>query len=181
MCANSGRNPGPPPSGSPLCFALCYDGRLSLFCFLITAGLVLIPSVPQIHYGIVPQVWGAVLWGPVLYYALINMIIRFVLRNHDYQVSHFNSESYLTPHHWHFSTGRHTCLLFGIRRSRQCAGNLLRTHRVAAVRGLWMLHVSLPLLGVPGHRICQSAYLEPGLVYAESLGTLWPGSCRQLD
>ncbi|EDV39176.1 uncharacterized protein Dana_GF24629 [Drosophila ananassae] len=87
MCANSGRNPGPPPSGSPLCFALCYDGRLSLFCFLITAGLVLIPSVPQIHYGIVPQVWGAVLWGPVLYYALINMIIRFVLRNHDYQVA----------------------------------------------------------------------------------------------
>ncbi|XP_017006893.3 protein-S-isoprenylcysteine O-methyltransferase [Drosophila takahashii] len=87
MCANSPRVPAPGSGGSPRCSSLCSEGRLSLYCFAITAALILIPSVPQIHFGLVPQVWGAVLWGPVLYYALINMIIRFVLRNHDYQVA----------------------------------------------------------------------------------------------
>lgn len=68
-------------------FQLCPEGRISLYCFLATAGLVLLPSVPQIYYEIVPNVWGAILWGPVLYYALINLIIRFVLRNMEYQVA----------------------------------------------------------------------------------------------
>ncbi|KAH8372307.1 hypothetical protein KR093_010996 [Drosophila rubida] len=66
---------------------LCKEGRVSLYCFLATACCVLLPSIPQIYYGIVPNVWGAILWGPVLYYALINIIIRFVLRNTDYQVA----------------------------------------------------------------------------------------------
>lgn len=66
---------------------LCKEGRLSLVCYLGTAALVLMPSVPQIYYGIVPKVWGAQLWGPVLYFALISMIIRFVLRSTEYQVS----------------------------------------------------------------------------------------------
>lgn len=65
---------------------LCSEGRVSLYSFLITAALVLLPSVPQIYYGIVPNAWGAVLWGPLLYYFLVNLIIRFVLRNTDYQV-----------------------------------------------------------------------------------------------
>ncbi|XP_064545078.1 protein-S-isoprenylcysteine O-methyltransferase [Drosophila montana] len=83
MCANNSR-----PSASAGHHAkLCSEGRISLYCFLATAGLVLVPSVPQIYYGIVPNVWGAVLWGPMLYYALINMIIRFVLRNIEYQVA----------------------------------------------------------------------------------------------
>lgn len=66
---------------------LCSEGRVSLYYFLATAGLILLPSVPQIYYGIVPNAYGAVLWGPVLYYVLINLIIRFVLRNTDYQVT----------------------------------------------------------------------------------------------
>ncbi|XP_032597969.2 protein-S-isoprenylcysteine O-methyltransferase [Drosophila grimshawi] len=86
MCAN---NPRPATSSAvPGAHAkLCSEGRVSLYCFLATASLVLLPSVPQIYYGIVPNVWGAILWGPVLYYALINMIIRFVLRNSNYQVA----------------------------------------------------------------------------------------------
>ncbi|XP_022221378.1 protein-S-isoprenylcysteine O-methyltransferase [Drosophila obscura] len=85
MCANSQRNP---TAGATSASSSCSEGRLSLYCFVITASLILIPSVPQIYYGIiVPNVWGAVFWGPVLYYALINMIIRFVLRNSDYQVA----------------------------------------------------------------------------------------------
>ncbi|XP_037933163.1 protein-S-isoprenylcysteine O-methyltransferase [Teleopsis dalmanni] len=66
---------------------LCRDGHISLYSYLGTAALILLPSVPQIYYGIVPNIWGAVLWGPVLYYALINMIIRFILRKNDYQVA----------------------------------------------------------------------------------------------
>lgn len=63
------------------------EGRLSVICYLGTIALVLTPSVPQIYFGIVPKVWGAQLWGPVLYFALISMIIRFVLRNTEYQVN----------------------------------------------------------------------------------------------
>ncbi|KAM7357347.1 isoprenylcysteine carboxylmethyltransferase ste14 [Cochliomyia hominivorax] len=66
---------------------LCKEGRLSLICYLGTITLVLAPSVPQIYFGIVPKVWGAQLWGPVLYFALISMIIRFVLRNTEYQIA----------------------------------------------------------------------------------------------
>ncbi|KAH8405337.1 hypothetical protein KR222_005809 [Zaprionus bogoriensis] len=86
MCANNQR-PSTSTAQSGGLDMLCYEGRVSLYCFLVTAGLVLLPSVPQIYYGIVPNVWGAILWGPVLYYALINMVIRFVLRNNDFQVA----------------------------------------------------------------------------------------------
>ncbi|KAM8707724.1 hypothetical protein ACLKA7_014801 [Drosophila subpalustris] len=85
MCANNQRPQTTAQKGGY--DVLCYEGRISLYCFLATAGLVLLPSIPQIYYGIVPNVWGAILWGPVLYYALINMIIRFVLRNSDYQIA----------------------------------------------------------------------------------------------
>ncbi|XP_017864047.1 PREDICTED: protein-S-isoprenylcysteine O-methyltransferase [Drosophila arizonae] len=81
MCAMNSRS-----SAGARCH-LCPEGRISLYCFLATAGLILLPSVPQIYYEIVPNVWGAILWGPVLYYALINLIIRFVLRNMEYQVA----------------------------------------------------------------------------------------------
>lgn len=66
---------------------LCREGRVSLVCFLITISVILLPSVPQIYYGAVPNVWGAQLWGPALYFALICMVIRFALRDLDYQVS----------------------------------------------------------------------------------------------
>ncbi|ALC44308.1 ste14 [Drosophila busckii] len=84
MCANNHFSPTTTTEGSTM---LCSEGRLSLYCFLATAGLVLLPSAPQIYYEVVPNIWGAILWGPVLYYALINMVIRFVLRNNDYQVA----------------------------------------------------------------------------------------------
>lgn len=83
MCANNHTTTTHPAAHA----MLCSEGRVSLYCFLATAGLVLLPSVPQIYYGIVPNAWGAVLWGPLLYYVLINLIIRFVLRDTDYQVS----------------------------------------------------------------------------------------------
>lgn len=83
MCLNQ-----TPPIQQACCATnkLCHEGRLSLGCSVGTAALVLLPSVPQIYFGAVPKEWGAVLWGPVLYYALINLIIRFILRQNDYQV-----------------------------------------------------------------------------------------------
>ncbi|XP_061395998.1 protein-S-isoprenylcysteine O-methyltransferase-like [Musca vetustissima] len=65
---------------------LCREGRVSLVCYLVTISLILLPSIPQIYYGAVPNVWGARMWGPALYFALICMVIRFVLRDTDYQV-----------------------------------------------------------------------------------------------
>lgn len=66
---------------------LCHEGRLSLYCYLTTTIIVLVATVPQIYYGTVPNVWGAAMWGPVLYYALINMVIRYLLCDNDYQVN----------------------------------------------------------------------------------------------
>uniref|UniRef100_D3TNL2 Protein-S-isoprenylcysteine O-methyltransferase n=1 Tax=Glossina morsitans morsitans TaxID=37546 RepID=D3TNL2_GLOMM len=84
MCLNQ-----TPPIQQTCCATnkLCHEGRLSLGCSVGTAALVLLPSVPQIYFGAVPKEWGAVLWGPVLYYALINLIIRFILRQNDYQIA----------------------------------------------------------------------------------------------
>ncbi|XP_011186419.1 protein-S-isoprenylcysteine O-methyltransferase [Zeugodacus cucurbitae] len=66
---------------------LCHEGRLSLYCYLTTTIIVLMATVPQIYFGTVPNVWGAAMWGPVLYYALINMVIRYLLRDNDYQIA----------------------------------------------------------------------------------------------
>lgn len=74
---------------------LCKEGKLSLICYTGTITLVLAPSVPQIYYGIVPKIWGAHLWGPVLYFALINMIIRFIFKNAEYQVSEIAGRNFV--------------------------------------------------------------------------------------
>lgn len=66
---------------------LCHEGKLSLYCFCGTAGVVLALCMPHFLLEIVPNVWGAALWGPFLYYALINMILRFALKNNDYQIA----------------------------------------------------------------------------------------------
>ncbi|XP_054732958.1 protein-S-isoprenylcysteine O-methyltransferase [Anastrepha obliqua] len=66
---------------------LCHEGRLSLYCYLLTSFIVLLATAPQIYYDTVPNIWGAAMWGPVLYYALINMVIRYLLHDNDYQIA----------------------------------------------------------------------------------------------
>lgn len=65
---------------------LCHEGKLSLYCFSGTATLILILSFPELIFDYVPKAWGAIFWGPVLYYALINMLLRLGFKNYDYQV-----------------------------------------------------------------------------------------------
>lgn len=65
---------------------LCHEGKLSLYCFSGTATLILILSFPELLFDYVPKAWGAIFWGPVLYYALINMLLRLGFKNYDYQV-----------------------------------------------------------------------------------------------
>lgn len=66
---------------------LCTEGWLSLCCYLSTMSIVVLPSIFQHYMGIVPHLWGAMLWGPVLYYALATLTIRYVFKGNDYQVS----------------------------------------------------------------------------------------------
>lgn len=65
---------------------LCYEGKLSLICFLGTSSLILFLTVPPIYFKFLPNIIGAVVWGPIFYYALVNMILRFTLKGIYYQV-----------------------------------------------------------------------------------------------
>lgn len=68
---------------------LCYEGKISIAGFFGTAFIILVTCGPQLHYNLVPNIWGAVFWGPLFYFLLITMVIRFFLRDIGYQVCKF--------------------------------------------------------------------------------------------
>lgn len=66
---------------------LCREGRISLCCFAGTWSFVFtLTLLGPIVDGFVPMVWGAFLWGPLLYYFVINISLRLCFREQDYQV-----------------------------------------------------------------------------------------------
>lgn len=65
---------------------LCYEGKLSLYCFLGTLGLVFTLSLSEYIFDFVPNILGALFWGPLLYYAVINISLRLLYQGHAYQV-----------------------------------------------------------------------------------------------
>lgn len=69
---------------------LCPEGWLSLCCYMGTIVIVLVPSILQQYLGIIPQQWGALFWGPLVYYALVHLTIRYIFQQNDYQVSDQN-------------------------------------------------------------------------------------------
>lgn len=180
MCAMNSRS-----SAGARCH-LCPEGRISLYCFLATAGLVLLPSVPQIYYEIVPNVWGAILWGPVLYYALINLIIRFVLRNMEYQVFRMThtsiAQKYKNISIWLFyQQGCYSRLFSWLRHGGERTSRLFCARTMAAIWRLWLLYGFLPLLGVSGYCGSKSSNTLTGLLHAEPFSALWFGRSSQLD
>lgn len=67
---------------------LCEEGRLSIKCFLGTAGLVFTLTTSQNILGFTPNhIWGASLWGPVFYFVIICISLRLFLSDIKYQVS----------------------------------------------------------------------------------------------
>lgn len=53
----------------------------------ISTVLLLALSVPQTLFGSVPESWRInVLIGPVLYYVLLNMIMKLALKREDFEV-----------------------------------------------------------------------------------------------
>lgn len=66
---------------------LCHEGRISLFCFIGTLIIVFVLSLSEYIFDYVPNVWGALLWGPLLYYFIINISLRLYYKEHDYQVN----------------------------------------------------------------------------------------------
>lgn len=81
---------------------LCQEGVVSLKSYAGTAGGILLITIPQIYYEIVPAVFGAILWGPLLYFAIINMALPLIWKfnNPSYQVGVLKSldETYRTYH-----------------------------------------------------------------------------------
>lgn len=67
---------------------VCNEGKISLWCFMSSASLVGVLFLPNVTYNMVPKLWGAVFWGPLLYFLFINIVIRFVFETHAYQVNH---------------------------------------------------------------------------------------------
>lgn len=67
---------------------LCQEGRISLFCFIGTLIIVFVLSLSEYIFDYVPNVWGALLWGPLLYYFIINISLRLYYKEQDYQVEY---------------------------------------------------------------------------------------------
>lgn len=66
---------------------LCREGVVSLKSYCGTAGGILLITIPQIYYGIVPVGFScAILWGPLLYFAFLNMVLPLIWK--------FNNPSY---------------------------------------------------------------------------------------
>jgi len=64
---------------------LCYDGKISLYSFLGTA--VPFCLLLYITYNDLLQFWGSFYVFPILYYLLVNVIIKLIYKNYDYQVA----------------------------------------------------------------------------------------------
>lgn len=67
--------------------SLCYDGKLGLQYFMGTTILVFILNIPHVYFELIPNMIGVTLWGPTLYYILINIFLRLRLKNNDYQIA----------------------------------------------------------------------------------------------
>lgn len=65
---------------------LCHEGRISLLSFGGTLAIVFALSLSEYMFDYVPAVWGALLWGPLLYYFIINVSLRLYFEEQDYQV-----------------------------------------------------------------------------------------------
>ena len=75
---------------------LCYEGKLSLYSFSGTFLIVFILSLSEFIFEFVPKdIWGSILWGPLLYYIVINISCRLLLAASDYQVSKIKHIFYL--------------------------------------------------------------------------------------
>lgn len=68
---------------------LCHEGKLSAYCFFGTVLLILTLSLSEYIFDFVPNIWGALLWGPLLYYIVINISLRMFFKELDYQVGNF--------------------------------------------------------------------------------------------
>lgn len=67
---------------------LIREAKVCLATGLATV-LLLTLSVPQTLFAYVPESWRiSVLIGPVLYYVLLNMILKLVLKREDFEVGH---------------------------------------------------------------------------------------------
>lgn len=66
---------------------LCYEGKLSVICFLGSASLIFLLFLPEVYFDFIPKIWGAICWGPALYFSLGNIILRLIFKGFLYQVA----------------------------------------------------------------------------------------------
>lgn len=65
---------------------LCREGKLSVYCFFGTVGLVFSLSLLEHIFHFAPKIWGSLLWGPLLYCTVVNITLRLLYDNKEYQV-----------------------------------------------------------------------------------------------
>lgn len=94
---------------------LCQEGAVSLKCYCGTAGGILLITIPQIYYEIVPAgISGAMLWGPLLYFAVLNMALPLIWKfnNPSYKVSHLSIKKFqIFFIYFHFQIAVRSCNL----------------------------------------------------------------------
>lgn len=78
---------------------LCQEGTVSLRSYIGTAGGILLITIPQIYYEIVPAQNTAILSGPLLYFALLNMALPLIWKfdNPIYQVGDLKYKTLRKP------------------------------------------------------------------------------------
>jgi protein-S-isoprenylcysteine O-methyltransferase len=65
---------------------LCYEGKLSLYCYLSTAVVVVLFTLNDVFLDITSFEWYSRLVAIISLYLFINIIIRKKFQNNDYQV-----------------------------------------------------------------------------------------------
>lgn len=65
---------------------ICYEGKVALCSFLLSSSFLCLIFLPNVIYGMVPNLQGAIFWGPLMYFIFINIILKILFKFNNYQV-----------------------------------------------------------------------------------------------
>lgn len=162
---------------------LCQEGAVSLKCYCGTAGGILLITIPQIYYEIVPAgISGAMLWGPLLYFAVLNMALPLIWKfnNPSYKVSHLSIKKFQIFYLFPF-LDRCEVMQFGILFRSLCTYRSFCPCKFQTIWVLWQFLVFLPLFRVSQHSLGKSNIFVLGFFHVESFSSLSFGSSSKLD
>lgn len=162
---------------------LCREGKLSVYCFLGTIALVFSLSLLEHILQFSPKIWGSLLWGPLLYFAVVNITLRLMFDHKEYQVNWIETNRMPRAQLFMFCvfcTDRSTSFVLGFRVIIQCIVVLCGTIMLETVRCIWLYDGHIPLQRISGHRVDESRNVNRWLVHTESFDSVCCGCVFKL-